>query len=66
MGAVQCEVLGHDVTIADEVMLFDCDRSQVVVDDAQDSRETGATLRARRVVDHAPWWSGRCGSSSRR
>jgi len=52
MGAVQCEVLGDDVTIADEVMLFDCDRSQVVVDDAQDSRETGATLRARRVVDH--------------
>ena len=52
MGAVQSEVLGHDVTVADEVVLFDGDRSQVVVDDAQDSRETAATLQADRVVDH--------------
>ncbi len=52
MGPVQSDVLGHDVTVADEVMLFDCDRSQVVVDVAQDSRETAATLRARRVIDH--------------
>jgi len=52
MGAVQSEVLGHYVTVADEVVLFDGDRSQVVVDDVQDSRETAATLQAGRVVDH--------------
>ncbi len=52
MGAVQSEVLGHDVTVADEVVLFDCERSQVVVDDAQDSRETAATLHTGCVVDH--------------
>jgi dihydrofolate reductase len=49
---VQSEVLGHDVTVADEVVLFDRDRSQVVVDGAQDSRETAATLQAGRVIDH--------------
>ena len=52
MGAVQGEVLGHDVTVADEVVLFDGDRSEVVVDHAQDLREPAATLRAGRVVDH--------------
>jgi dihydrofolate reductase len=52
MGAVQSEVLGHDVAVADEVVLFDGDRSQVVVDDAQDPRETAATLQAGRVIDH--------------
>ena len=52
MGPVQSEVLGHEVTVADEVVLFDGDRSQVVVDGAQDSRETAATLQAGRVIDH--------------
>ena len=52
MSTVHGEVLGHEVTVADEVVLFDGDRSQVVVDGAQDLRETAATLRARRVVHH--------------
>ena len=52
MRAVHGEVLGHDVTVADEVVLFEGDGSQVVIDDAQDSREAAATLRPGRVVDH--------------
>jgi len=48
MAAVQSEVLGHDVTVADEAVLFDGDRSQVVIDDAQDLGETAATPAGRR------------------
>jgi len=52
VGAVHGEVLGHGVAVADEVVLFEGDRAQVVVDGAQDLRETVATLRPGRVVDH--------------
>ena len=52
MGAVHGEVLGHGVAVADEVVLFEGDRTQVVVDRAQDLRETAAALRPGRVVDH--------------
>jgi hypothetical protein len=52
VGAVQGEVLGHGVAVADEVVLFEGDRTQVVVDGAQDLRETPAALRPGRVVDH--------------
>jgi len=45
-------MLSHDVTVADEVVLFDGDRAQVVVDGAQYLREATAALGTGRVVDH--------------
>lgn len=36
MGAVQSEVLRHDIAVTDEVVLFEGDRPEIVVDGAQD------------------------------
>ena len=40
MGAVQGEVLGHGVAVADEVVLLNGERLAIVVDGAQDALET--------------------------
>jgi hypothetical protein len=52
MGAVQCEMLRHDVAVADEMALFEGDGPEVMVDGAQDPGQPAAALRTGRVVDH--------------
>lgn len=52
MCAVEGEVLGHEVSLADEMVLFDGDRAQVVVDRGEDGPQTVAALRSGCVVRH--------------
>lgn len=52
MGAVQCYVLRDQIAVADEMMLFHDDGSEIVVDDAEDLSQTLPTLRAGRVIHH--------------
>src|SRR3712207_9253562 len=52
MRAVQSEVLRHEVAVTDEMVLFEGDRPEVVVDGAQDPGQPAAALRTGRVVDH--------------
>ena len=52
MGAVQSEVLRHDVAVTDEMVLFEGDRPEIVVEGAQDPGQPAAALRTGRVVDH--------------
>jgi hypothetical protein len=46
------EVLGDEIAVADEVVLLRGQRTEVVVDDAQDEPEAVAALRSCRVVHH--------------
>src|SRR4051812_21778585 len=52
MGAVQREVLRHEVAVPDEMVLFEGDRPEIVVDRAQDPGQPAAALRTGRVVHH--------------
>src|SRR5215213_10882473 len=51
VGAVQGEVLGYQVALADEVVLLERDRTEVDVDGVQDVPKALATLGAGGVVD---------------
>jgi hypothetical protein len=52
MRPVHGQVLRDEISVADEVMLFAGDRSEVVIDDAQDEPQALAALRAGCVIDH--------------
>lgn len=49
---MQREVLRHEITVADEVVLLNNNGSEVGVDRAQDEAQTVAALGSRGVIDH--------------
>jgi hypothetical protein len=52
VGAAQREVLRHEIAFADEVVLLDLHRAEIVLDDAQDQGQTVAPLGSGGVVHH--------------
>src|SRR5438105_2333379 len=49
---MHCDVLRYEVAVRDEVKLLESERSEVLVDGAQDGLQAVPSLRSRGVVDH--------------